>query len=66
MKELRYSSYANMALCYLKLEDYENVIDYCNKVIQYDPNNVKCLYRRGISYYFSVYNYNFRMKFHIL
>lgn len=30
---------------------YEKVIQYCNEVIRLKPDNVKALYRKGISYY---------------
>lgn len=55
MKQLRYSSYSNMALCYLKMEDYELVVENCNKVLSLDSSNSKCYYRRGLAYYNMVY-----------
>ena len=39
----------NTALCYLKLEDYRNVIDVCDPVLVRDPKSVKALYRRGVA-----------------
>ena len=39
----------NSALCYLKLEDYSNVIEVCDSVLFRDPKSVKALYRRGVA-----------------
>lgn len=39
----------NSALCYLKLQDYPNVIAMCDPVLNRDPNSVKALYRRGVA-----------------
>lgn len=40
---------SNMASCHVKLGNWENAIDLCNAVIEQDPNNVKALFRRGVS-----------------
>jgi tetratricopeptide (TPR) repeat protein len=39
----------NTALCYLKLEDFHNVIATCDTVLNRDPRSVKALYRRGVA-----------------
>lgn len=39
----------NTALCYLKLEDYQNVITTCDTVLNRDARSVKALYRRGVA-----------------
>lgn len=59
MKQLRYSSYSNMALCYLKTEEYDLVIENCNKVLSLDSTNSKCYYRRGLAYYNMVCIFHF-------
>ena len=40
----------NMALCFLKLEQFENCIETCSSILQKDSNNVKALFRRGVAY----------------
>ena len=40
----------NMAYIYNKLKDWKSVISSCSKVIEYDKNNVKALYRRSMAY----------------
>jgi len=39
-----------MALCHLKLNEYAECIRACDKVLELDPKNEKCLFRRGQSY----------------
>jgi len=39
-----------MAYIYNKKKDYKSVVSACTKVIEYDPNIVKALYRRGMAY----------------
>ena len=39
------SALSNIALCYLKLKDYTNVITYCEKVLEYETNNIKANFR---------------------
>jgi len=41
----------NMAMCNLKLGDVENTITLCNKVLNHEPDNVKCLLRRATAYF---------------
>ena len=40
--------HSNMALCYLKLENWEEVEMECDEVLKFDENNIKALYRKGI------------------
>jgi len=39
-----------MAYIYNKKKDYKSVISACTKVIEYDANNIKALYRRSMAY----------------
>ena len=41
---------ANLALCQLKLSQYERAVQNCSKVLLTEASNVKCLYRRGCAY----------------
>jgi tetratricopeptide (TPR) repeat protein len=43
-------AHLNIALCYLQLEDWQNVILYCTKVIELNPNHIKAIYRRCKAY----------------
>ena len=36
-----------MALCYIKLEKYDNAFQSCNEALALDPTNVKALFRRA-------------------
>ena len=40
----------NLALCYLKIGAYSEVITYANKILDVQPQNVKAIYRRAIAY----------------
>lgn len=40
-------AYSNLALCYLKMANYEMVLTFTNNVLQNDSSNVKNLMRRG-------------------
>ncbi|KAK3575362.1 hypothetical protein QTP86_025488, partial [Hemibagrus guttatus] len=37
----------NLALCYLRLHEYSQAVESCNKVVELDSMNEKALYRRG-------------------
>lgn len=37
----------NKALCYQKLNNFDEVRHSCDEVLNHDPNNVKAFYRRG-------------------
>ena len=39
----------NRALCALNDNKYEMVVEDCSFVLQYDKNNAKALYRRGMA-----------------
>ncbi|XP_077384949.1 peptidyl-prolyl cis-trans isomerase FKBP5 [Festucalex cinctus] len=41
------SAHLNLALCFLRIQDFSLVVDNCNKVIDLDASNEKALYRRG-------------------
>lgn len=47
LKELKVSSFLNLAMCCLKLNESTKAIDMCKKVLELDPNNVKALFRRA-------------------
>ncbi|XP_074266594.1 uncharacterized protein LOC141589871 [Silene latifolia] len=40
----------NLAVCELKLSQYNRVCCYCSFVLSFDPTNVKALYRRGLAF----------------
>lgn len=50
IESLRIILYNNLAGCHLVRENFEFVIDLCDKVLAKDENNVKALYRRGVAY----------------
>jgi len=39
----------NLALCNIKVKNYPYAIHHATQVLEYDPDNCKALYRRGIS-----------------
>ncbi|XP_061907132.1 peptidyl-prolyl cis-trans isomerase FKBP5 [Entelurus aequoreus] len=41
------TAHLNLALCFLRIKDFSQVVQNCNKVIELDPCNEKALYRRG-------------------
>ncbi|XP_041671054.1 peptidyl-prolyl cis-trans isomerase FKBP5 [Cheilinus undulatus] len=41
------TSHLNLALCFLRVKEFSQVVENCNKVIELDENNEKALYRRG-------------------
>lgn len=43
-------SYNNLALCYLKLKNYQLVVSFTNQVLAQDDANVKARYRRALAY----------------
>lgn len=50
IKSLRLILYNNMAGCHLNQRNYEHTVALCNKILDKERNNVKALYRRGVSY----------------
>ncbi len=49
IEEVGIPVHLNLALCYLKIEDWKNVIYYCNKVLELKPDHIKAIYRRCIA-----------------
>ncbi|XP_034537670.1 peptidyl-prolyl cis-trans isomerase FKBP5 [Notolabrus celidotus] len=41
------TSHLNLALCFLRIKEFSQVVENCNKVIELEENNEKALYRRG-------------------
>lgn len=49
-KSLLLAASLNLAACYLKLSEYRQALEHCNKALEFEPNNEKGLFRRGESY----------------
>ena len=49
-KTLTSQCHLNLAAGYLKMENFQAVIDHCNIALDLDPDNVKGLFRRGQAY----------------
>lgn len=47
IQEYALTAHLNLALCFLRVKDFSQVVDNCNKVIEIDESNEKALYRRG-------------------
>lgn len=47
IQDLLLTSHLNLALCYLRMKELTQVVENCNKVMDFDKNNEKALYRRG-------------------
>lgn len=43
------TSHLNLALCFLRIKEFTQVVDNCNKAIELEENNEKALYRRGLA-----------------
>ena len=50
IEEIGIPVHLNLAFCFLQLEDWKNVIFYCNKVLELNPDQIKALYRRCKAY----------------
>lgn len=50
IEEVGIPVHLNLALCYLQMEDWNNVIHYSNKVLELKPDNLKAIYRRCRAY----------------
>ncbi|KAI8140055.1 hypothetical protein BJV82DRAFT_520896 [Fennellomyces sp. T-0311] len=46
-RELVIAIQGNIAMCYLKLREWNNAIEVCKKVLERDPSNIKAYYRIG-------------------
>ena len=44
---VKVSLYSNLAMCYIKLKNFDHVIRYCTDAIELDPTNVKSHFRRS-------------------
>jgi hypothetical protein len=42
-------AYNNLALCYLKLKNYQLVVSFTCQVLGQDPDNVKARYRKALA-----------------
>lgn len=42
--------YSNRAFCNLKIENFTNSLEDCDKAVQLDNNNIKAYYRKGLSF----------------
>lgn len=49
--ELLVTNYNNMALCYLKLGMPKEAYKYVEWALEIEPNNIKAIYRKGLSFY---------------
>ena len=50
IQNIKLSLYLNLASCYIKLQNWENVLRNCNDALSIDKNNIKALYRRAQYY----------------
>ncbi|CAD8139019.1 unnamed protein product [Paramecium octaurelia] len=41
---------SNIAICYMKQQDYDSAIDYCTKALKFNPEFIKALINRAESY----------------
>lgn len=51
VKNLIINLYNNMAQCHLLERNFVTVVELCSKLLEFDPENVKALYRRGNAYF---------------
>uniref|UniRef100_A0A8D3BGW1 peptidylprolyl isomerase n=1 Tax=Scophthalmus maximus TaxID=52904 RepID=A0A8D3BGW1_SCOMX len=47
IQEVLLTSHLNLALCFLRIKEFSQVVENCNKVIEIEESNEKALYRRG-------------------
>ena len=47
VNQLKLSLYLNLASCYIKLDNWEQVLRYCNDAINIDNNSIKGYFRRS-------------------
>jgi tetratricopeptide (TPR) repeat protein len=50
VKALKLALYLNLASCYIKMENWENVLRNCTDALSLDDKNVKALFRRAQYY----------------
>ncbi|ESP05114.1 hypothetical protein LOTGIDRAFT_102242 [Lottia gigantea] len=48
---LMLAAHLNLALCYLKTEEFNSVCDECEKALEFDPKSTKAYFRRGQAYF---------------
>ncbi|NXL90447.1 FKBP4 isomerase, partial [Alectura lathami] len=46
-KSLRLAAHLNLAMCHLKLKEYSQALENCDKALELDSSNEKGLFRRG-------------------
>ena len=51
LDDLKVTCRLNIANCYLKLKEYDLVINECVKILRLDQENFKANYRMGVAYY---------------
>ncbi|CAF4171547.1 unnamed protein product, partial [Adineta steineri] len=59
--DFKLTAQSNIALCHLKLNEFAECIHACEKALELDSKNEKCLFRRGQSH-LSMSNYDEAMK----
>ncbi|XP_034022308.1 peptidyl-prolyl cis-trans isomerase FKBP5-like [Thalassophryne amazonica] len=47
IQEFVSTAHLNLALCFLRVQKFSQVVEHCNKVLELDESNEKALYRRG-------------------
>lgn len=50
LQQMLLVSYLNLALCYLKVNKFEESIANCNLALKQDPQNIKAHFRKGLAY----------------
>jgi len=51
IKDIEIPVNLNLALCNLKINNFNNAIHHANAVLEHDPKNCKAFFRRGIAYH---------------
>lgn len=46
---IHYNLQHNISVCHLKMKNWHEVENFCNKILEINPEDVKALYRRGVS-----------------
>ncbi|CAF4843842.1 unnamed protein product [Rotaria socialis] len=46
-KFLKIASQSNLALCYMKMDNYDDAKRACSRALDFDDQNEKCMFRRG-------------------